>query len=334
MKKFIKASSVLLICSLAIGVFCSCGSINKISAESDNPFALAGIDKMPEGADINVSVPTDEKKQTDLAVKLYEQAILKDKNLDYRAISTICNTHNESMGIDNQVLLNIFEMKNDKAFYRIDYRLNKDCPLLKKFPSLNDSLQLVSTQRRYQDLTMDVPKYQMVNNADVYADGNKKGQPYAKWDKIVADKDPYPEKIGMKRIFDASQKGDFSPSDHTINKSTIKSGTVKKLENGDYEVELVMNRVKATLKTVVLIQEGAKDSQAKYDVLTYKFVLHKNGYFKTFNATEEWSGEAMRGKIPLVSIGINSKFEYQSKFSYDEQDCNMKNYYKNGKFVD
>lgn len=338
MKKTIRIGAIALIIAMTSFIMMGCKN-TEVLATAENPFALASLNVRPDGekiADRNVDV--EGQDAIDLAVELYELACNNDKMTPYRAFYSVCPTHNVAMGMNNDILLNILEFKNNNEYYRIDYRLKQNVELFNTFPyaetPINNSIKLVTAERRYSNTDMDYTRYQQILNANTDANG----VPYADWsatDKIIEKIDPNEGESEVK-IFSATQEGVYRKSDHVIEADTITTATVTyDATAGIYTIALDLDCTivdgynKATEFTRPLIQNGSGADNAKYDSIHIEFTMWDNGYFKEFKSSEYWSA-----KLQIVlTLDVSSEFLYDEIYSYDEADCNIGKYYANGEFI-
>ena len=255
---------------------------------------------------------------------------------NHRAFYSVCPTSNVAMNMDNKVLLNILEIKNDKEFYRIDYRLKDEIPLFSYFPEkqINNFIKLVTTERRYMHIDMDHTRYQQILNANT----DENGIPFAIWtDTSRLEEKTDPESGGSKpKTFSRHQPGDYSKSDHIIEIGTVSTATVTyDAEAGVYKVVMELDveidengNNRATENTRPLILEGANSKDAHYTQILVEFELWDNGYYKEFKSTEFWEGTT------VFNLSVDSKFFYHDIYSYDVRDCNISKFYANDEFID
>jgi hypothetical protein len=336
MRKLVKTlTAMLLIAVMSVFLF-GCGGDEEPPVTTDNPFGLVGLGVKPEG---EVVSPYDTTVTGDaaitLAVEMYDLACANDKNATNRAILSICHTSNVSvMGdnnrMDNKVLLNILEIKSGNEFYRIDYRIKEDIPLFNAMPMLEDainkSLELVTTERKYTNTSMDYLKYEKTHNALTDADGI----PYADW----TDAEDVTTEQKEMQIFAASQDGDVRPTEHTVNTNTVSEATITYNETeGFYAVNMTLDCSldETTENTRHYIQEGSKADNAAYQTITVQFEMWNNGYFKSFGTNEYWTAQL---DFKIMKVGVESTFPYYNEYSYDPDDCVISKYYTNDDFID
>jgi len=336
MKKLLKIVTIISIIAVSATFFYGCKQ--EVLATSENPFALASMEVRPSGEKMDAfNIDLEGEAAIAKAVELYELACYNDKQLDYRACYSVCPLDAKAMGLNNEVLLNILEIKNGTEYYRIDYRLKKNITLFTVAPyaeeQINNSIELVTTERRYMSTSMDYTWYQKVRNAKT----DENGVPYADWSKaedITELKDPE-QGPSKPKIFNKNQEGDYTKTDHVINEDTVKTATITYDESkGIYTVTIELDCTiddngynAATEFTRPLIQEGAGTDNAKYNKIVIEFELWDNGYFKKYKSTEDWDAKA------LNLFPVTSSFYYTDLYSYDAEDCNISKYFKDGAFV-
>ncbi len=313
---------------------------------------------------------TDEDAIRILAVQMYNDACLRDLQATQRATYSYVPTHNVAMNMDNQVLLNIYEIKNGNEYYRIDYRLKKDIPLFNALPtaerSINNMLELVTTERRYMNTDMDTIKYEKILNASTNADG----VPYANWsdtDKLTTKE----EGVGLNKVFNNDIDIDYATdwnidigckyqkSEFVINENTVDTATVAYNDvEGFYTIDVTLDCAlvygddipegkvtdknntgsrsyaslgynEATELTRAYIQDGAGTDNVAYTSIHITMEVWDSGHFKTYSSVESWEGT-----LNIFSIGVSSDFLYYDVYSYDEENCNISKYYTNDDFVD
>ncbi|MGI6702249.1 MAG: hypothetical protein ACOX3U_07335 [Christensenellales bacterium] len=335
MKKSIKISLIVLVLTLTM-IMSGCKESTPL-ATSENPFGLIGMDIRPD-IEGKIDIDIDSDDQIALAVQLYEIACDNDKEVDCRAYYSYCPTNNVAIGMNNKILLNILEVKSGDEYFRIDYRLRDDIPLFNYMPgsedTINKFIKLVTTERRYANTDMDHTLYEQVLNAST----TEEGIPYANWSNesdIIKFTDPS-ESPSKPRVFSKNQEGVFRKTEHVIDQDTVKSATVTyDEEDGIYSVRIELDCTldendynKATEFTRPYILEGANSKDAHYTDIIIEFDLWDNGYFKEYYSTEKWFGHT------VLNLEVSSEFLYKDVFSYDERDCVISKFYKDGDFVD
>jgi hypothetical protein len=318
---------ILLIVGLAAMI--NYGVKSPALAKADNPFGLMSTGVRPEGEKLTgIDM---EKDQIALALELYYLACQKDKDAPCRAFYSICPTSNVSAGMDNRILLNILEIKNGEEFFRIDYRLKDSVPLFDRMPflevPLNQLIRLVTTERKYYNLSMEHALYQQVLNANT----DENGIPYANWTTLYKESQLDPV------IFNSAQEQPYRKSSHIIEEDTVTDASVTYNEEGgiyyvtislDVETidpELGVN--KATKDTLVSIKEGAGSDNVRFTSVEVEFQMWDNGYFKEYSCIENWEGKV------AMNLNVSSEFYYRDIYSYAEADCDISAYYANGAFV-
>lgn len=278
----------------------------------------------PEGvADLPLYTIPDENDEAGhkaLASTLYLIANEKDKNAPYRLTFGSCPTTHTAFGMENKVDLDIVEIKNGNQYFRIDYRLKNSIPLLEisllgkeTIKSINESLELVLSERHYYDTSMEKLKYQKVSNAML----DENNLPYADWSVIKTEMDKDVP------IYRADQEGTYEKCLHKINSNTISTAKVSyDAENGYYEVDLVLdvNNPETTSVTQPLVAAGTGDKNTKFTKVTVKFQVWKSGYYRYFEFNERFESKAMNW------VSASSEFFYKDQYSYNADDCDINSY--------
>lgn len=110
--------------------------------------------------------------------------------------------------------------------------------------------------------------------------------------------------------------------------TTIQDATVTyNAEGGFYTVRMTMdsNKEYTHIDTLWALRdaEGANDSSARFTKLEVEFELWDNGYFKNWKMWENWHAPTAYGMVQMSATQF-----YEAVFSYDENDCQIANYYQ------
>ncbi len=330
-KKLKKTTKILLIviaCVLVV-VLAATGVLlymqnqkttNYVPADQ-NRHNFEGLLMRPSFAGQVSSIPADDSELINYAYSLYELAMQNSKNCEEMLAFSNCSTRFSVIGIDNYIDLDIVLLKNQNNFFRIDYRLKNNVPFLnlKAFAKqINDSLELVITERYYADTSMEHMVYQKVRNADV----NENNLPTADW---TSDDSPIIAKQMPQEVYNSSQEGDFTLVGYTVTPETIKSAVVTHNKKDKYySVDLVFDcSVPLLTENIVgLIRDGSGDPNANYNEMTMNFTIWDNGYLRSLKSYETWSAAA----LGVSALKFESVFDYNWMISYNEKDCEMSTY--------
>lgn len=223
----------------------------------------------------------------------------------------------------NLFSLDIVTMKTQYEYFRIDYRLKDDAPLLDELPvsistAINESLGLVQTERQYYKKGMSAIAYQRVCNAA--PDENRLAS--ADWTQTITEES---------RDADGVLENGIVLTAHNVTASTIKSAEVSYDRSGGfYAVKIVLDCYAegACEKANSDVAAGAGDRNAHYDTAEIDFEIWDNGYFKRMTIDEIWLAKA------IGLINLTNTFHYDWKFSYDESDCDIGSYRDSRLFLD
>lgn len=329
-KKFwIIFTAVLLVIVIAVGITVGVLLTNvkkakdaNVFAENPHGFKQLGVRPDREGLITfgNLSKMSEEEKK-DVAVQLYETATSNFKNNNcvifdnQEAIMSV-------LDIENIMKVDSVTIKNDEEYFRIDYRLRKSTPFIDMFKNygkkINDSLEMLLTERMYATKDAEKMTYQKVKNSNV----DENGVPYAVWDSseypIVGENRDVPK-------FNSSQEGTYGLTAHTIKASTISTANVEyDKASGYYTVKISLDIANEETSANALenIRKGSGDKNASFNQLDVVFTVWDNGYFRDFKMDENWTANAMG--VPILKFG--SLFHYNMYFSYAEEDCNLHDY--------
>ncbi len=330
-KKFwIIFTSVLLVIIIAVGITVGVlvGNSKKAKKEEvffvDNPhgFTKLGIRPNKDGElDFGDLSAKSEQELKEIAVILYDTATVNFKNNN----CVIYDNQEATMsvlGIENIMKVDSVTMKTNEEYFRIDYRLRKSTPFIDMFSTygkkINDSLEMILTERMYATKNSEKMTYQKVKNSNL----NENSVPYAIWDSgdysIVEEMRDVP-------AFNSEQEGAYSLTAHTIKASTIEAATVEyDEEKGYYTVKITLDITNEETSANALdnIRNGSGDKNASFDMLDVEVTVWNNGYFRDFRMTENWTAHAMG----IAFLEFSSLFKYNMYFSYDETDCNLHAY--------
>lgn len=258
--------------------------------------------------------PTTDEAFIKMAVDIYELANSNDQFANGRMFFSTCTSSNNAAGMDNKIDLIIFELKDANEYFRIDYRVKNsiplfDNPLTKPMEkTLNDSLNLVLTERIYYDLqTGGECIKQTVKNAQT----DEKNMPYADWTNPISDVVAVP-------VFSGEQDGEYQRCSHSITRNTVTKATITHNdEEGYFSISLTVDTSKACEETNKGIRDGSGDPNAEYTELLVEFEVWDSGYYKSYHEYNKWKGKA--AKI----IDINSSFDYHDVYSYNVADYDI-----------
>jgi hypothetical protein len=281
---------------------------------------FVGLGLPPVGAveALFFDVPTCEIELVELAVKLYRIANENDKNTPHRMYYGTAATVHSVGSSNNFVDVETVEMKNGAQYFRTDYRLENNLPLLAGSLSfLNDMFEFVATERFYFDPRFEMMKYQRVTNASL----NENKIPVANWSVLREESElPVP-------IFNAKQEGVFEKSDHNINERTIVLGSVKiehkHNEQGRYycvSFDLNINLPETTLRTLPMVIAGTGDPNTRFLFSTISFQVWASGYYKYYEFKEAFTARVAGFLV------LESNFHYKREFSYSAADSDIDNY--------
>lgn len=270
---------------------------------------------------VESNIPTEETALINYAYSLYALAMQNAKNCEEMLAFSNCSTRFSVIGIDNYIDLDIVLLKNQEKFFRIDYRLKNNVPFLnfKAFAKqINDSLELVITERYYADTTMDYMLYQKVRNSNLL----ENDLPGADWE---SDEYPIIAKEMPQEVFNSSQEGAFTLVGYTITPETIKTATISHNKRDKYySVDIVFDcSVPALTENIVgLIRDGSGDPNANYNQMTMNFTIWDNGYLRSLKSYETWSAAA----LGVSALTFESVFDYNWMISYNSKDCDITAY--------
>ena len=316
-------SCVLIVVLSGVGVliyFQNQGDPNYVPPEQ-NPHNFSGLLARPDfSGSVESTIPNDEAALKEYAYSLYAQAAENAKNCSEMLAFSNCSTSFSVLKIANYIDLDIVLIKNQDEFFRIDYRLDNNVPFLKikSFAKqINDSLDLVITERYYANTSMENMLYQKVKNA--YLEDNL---PTANW---TAKEYPLTEKELPKEAYSSSLDGAFTLVGYTVNPETIKTAAVSYDKKGKfYNVDLVFDcEVPQLTENIVgLIREGSGDPQANYNEMRMSFSVWDNGYLRSLSSYETWSASA----LGVEALSFESVFDYNWMISYSPSDCDLSSY--------
>lgn len=330
-KRLAKKTKILLIvlsCILVVvlsggGVliyFQNQGDPNYVPPEQ-NPHNFNGLLARPDfSGSVDSNIPTEEAALIEYAYSLYANAAENAKNCPEMLAFSNCSTSFSVLKIVNYIDLDIVLIKNQEEFFRIDYRLNNNVPFLKIkgfSKQINDSLDLVITERYYANTSMENMLYQKVKTA--YLENNL---PTTIWN---SDEYPLTEKEMPKEVFSSSQEGAFTLVGYTIKPETIKTASVSYDKKGKfYNVDLVFDCENPVLteNIVGLIRTGSGDPEANYNEMRMSFTVWDNGYLRSLSSYETWSASALGVK----TLAFESVFDYNWMISYNSSDCDLSSY--------
>ncbi len=296
------------------------GDPNYVPPEQ-NRHKFNGLLIRPEySGSVNSEIPTEEGALKDYAYYLYALAAENAKNCPQMLAFSNCSTSFSVLKIVNYIDLDIVLIKNQEDFFRIDYRLNNNVPFLKLksfAKQINDSLDLVITERYYANTSMEKMLYQKVKNA--YLENNL---PKADWE--LKDY-PITEKEMPKEVYSSAQEGAFSLVGYTVKPETIKTAAVSYDKKGKfYTVDIVFDceNPELTEKIIDLIRTGASDPNANYNEMKMTFTVWDNGYLRSLSSYETWSAAA----LGVSTLAFESVFDYNWMISYSSTDCDLNSY--------
>lgn len=319
MKKSLKLLTILIVAVLSIGMIgmlVGCKPKNLDDKRLTYEYKLKKPSMSATSAMPEISIPEkDSDAAKKLAYDLYTIANANDKGASSRMMYGFAPSINKAAGMDNCVDVYLWEIKQDTEYFRVDYRTEYNIPLFNAMPSmkknLNESLNLILTERKYYNTSMDKMVYQSVKNAKV-----ENGEISAIWPKDAKNADEvkstgFATKEMDAPIFNASQSGNSLQIKHTVTTDTISKASITK-EKDYYTVEVVLDvkNPETTKNTVQDIRDGSGDQKAEYTSIAYTFTIWDNGFFRTANAKEEWKGKA------AGMIGISSSFDWNWQFVY------------------
>ncbi len=332
-KVFVIIISVILILILVAGIAAGIIIANmkkaresaNVFAENPHGFANLGvrpnIDRMIDisSSDLN-KMSADELKAT--AFMLYDTAMTNFKENDV-VIYDNCLTSFAVMGLENKVNIDSVTFKTDEEYFRIDYRLKNTTPLLDAMPKfekqINDSLELVLTERQYANVTQEKLIYQKVKNALL----DDKSIPYADWEN---SKDyPVTEELRDKPVFSPVQEGKYSLTAHKVSVETMAKAEIKyHYAEGYYEVKISLDTTNPETSAAAVgnIREGSGDENANFDKLDITFTVWDSGFMRSYQMDEGWKAAA----LGIELLKFESMFHYNMYFSYSEEDTDLENY--------
>lgn len=325
----------VIVAGVAVGVGIVASNLKKAEGANvfaENPHGFIKLGVRPSG-ERNIYMTSFDKMSAEelkeAALKMYLDAGINFKMNDV-VVYDNCHTSFSVLNIVNLVNIDSVVIKNDDEYFRVDYRLKNKTPFLDAFKSfekqINDSLELVLTERTYATAESETAVYQKVRNA--YIDENK--SPYAIWD------DPKYTVFTEQRdkpIFSPYQEGVYGLTAHTVTTDTIESADINYFKaEGYYEINIVLdvNNPVTTETAVGNIRKGSGDENANFDKLNIVFSVWDNGYLRAFKMEESWKANAMG--IELLKFA--SVFNYDMYFSYASEDCNLAEYYDYVKFME
>ena len=334
-KVFVIIISVILILIIAAGVTAGIIIANMKKAReaanvfAENPHGFVNLGVRPSierkiditASDLNKMSQT-QLKET--ALMLYDTAMTNFKENDV-VIYDNCLTSFSVIGVENKVNIDSVTFKTDEEYFRIDYRLKNTTPLLDTYPfskfekQLNDSLELVLTERQYADTESEKLVYQKVKNASLDDDS----VPYAEWD----DPDNYPitEELRDKPVFSPSQEGKYSLTAHKVSVETMAKAEIKyHYAEGYYEVKISLDTTNPETSAAAVgnIREGSGDENANFDKLDITFTVWDSGFMRSYQMDEGWKASA----LGIELLKFESMFHYNMYFSYSEEDTDLENY--------
>lgn len=317
----IVVSCVLIVVLSGVGVLIymqNQKTTNYVPAEQ-NRHNFEGLLARPSfSGTVNSDIPEDETELIDYAYNLYALAMANAKSCEEMLAFSNCSTVFSVIGISNYIDLDIVLLKNQDEYFRIDYRLKNNVPFLniKAFAKqINDSLDLVITERYYATTSMENMAYQKVKNA--YTDENN--LPYADW--TSADY-ALTEKELPKQVYSSTQEGNFTLVGYTVSPETIKSAVVSHNKKDKYySVDMIFDCTVPSLTADVinLIRDGSNDPNANYNEMKMTFTVWDNGYLRSLKSYETWSAAA----LGVSALKFESSFDYSWMISYNQNDCDM-----------
>lgn len=334
-KVFVIIISVILILILVAGIAAGIIIANMKKAReaanvfAENPHGFVNLGVRPSierkiditASDLNKMSQT-QLKET--ALMLYDTAMTNFKENDV-VIYDNCLTSFSVIGVENKVNIDSVTFKTDEEYFRIDYRLKNTTPLLDTYPfskfekQLNDSLELVLTERQYASVTQDKLIYQKVKNALL----DDKSIPYADWEN--SKEYPVTEELRDKPVFSPTQEGKYSLTAHKVSVETMAKAEIKyHYAEGYYEVKISLDTTNPETSAAAVgnIREGSGDENANFDKLDITFTVWDSGFMRSYQMDEGWKAAA----LGIELLKFESMFHYNMYFSYSEVDTDLENY--------
>ncbi|MFW5779891.1 MAG: hypothetical protein ACOCWI_00355 [Bacillota bacterium] len=279
----------------------------------ENPHGFKYLGIRPFNGDrLNLEIPEDEEDTIALAQQLYNMGAENAKNTENMAVYNNCLSVFSLNNLDNYIDVDLVMIKDNNHYLRKEYHLKNNIPLFDLFPgfeeSINNMVEMVSSQRLYHEKGMEKSVYQRVLNSEY----DENGKPYADWSNLSK------EEQWDVPIYNKNQQGIFELTQHYVSAENIKSASIEYLEDEkSYKVSIVLDEENplTTQKSINAIRDGSGDKNARFTEIKIDFMLWDNGYFRSMEIYEKWTAK--------VLLTIKSEFENSFSFSYHEDDVDF-----------